>query len=328
MVIVSKPNETGKTQISGDKRDAIIQDAPEDEERRVYEIYTDHNYMVVHISGSNNEGLKIYPQTDENNLDFINPIGVIPFAFYQKGDNTRLPVPSSLGAETTTVNEIMSVILTGGTLNTFGNLVVKHPAKQNLPDTMAASLFAYLKLPQLGGEEKETTADYINPQSDITAFREALAAYAISILDDHGITAGQSLKGQTEHFSSGLDRALASADTTKEVNKLKQSYQTIENQIFNIIKSITEITGMFKFRSERITIIFNKEKPLTSESDLIANVRAKLDLGIITKAKAIIELEPNITLEDAKAIIEEVSKERTELAFNSMGENDNGIIQE
>lgn len=326
VVVVSMPSENGKTRIDGDNRLSIIQDSADDQKERCYEVYTEFNYVKVYVKGSGDK-MDCRYEIDENNPDMVNPIGIIPFVFFQRGDNTITPVASSLGEETVTVNEIMSIILTGGTLNCFGNLIVKHPAKQKLSDEMTSSLFGFIDLPQLEGEAKATEADYINPQSNITAFREAIAAYAISILDDYGITAGQSLKGETESFSSGLDRALASADTTKEVSKTQQYFSKNEQDVFNIIARITDVAGLYKFRSEKISVIYKKEKPLISESEQISNIKEKIALGLITRARAIIELEPNTTIDEAKAQVVEVEQDKARSAQDFL-EGFDGEIQE
>lgn len=312
MVVLSMPTEAGQTQIDGDNRKALIQDSADDQELRCYDIYTDENYRRVHVRGSG-ENMYFKYEIFEDNPNDLNPIGKIPFVFFQRGDTTLTPVPSSLGQETVTINEIMSVILTGGTLNCFGNLIIKHPAGQAISDEIANSLFGFLKLPQVdGADAKPTEADYINPQSNITAFREAVAAYAISILDDYGITAGQSLKGETESFASGLDRALAMADTSKEVSKTQQYFSKNEQELFDIISAITEQAGYYNFISESITVIYKKEKPLISESEQLENIRLKIDLGLITRAQAVRELEPNMTVDEAKEQVIEVEQDKAQ----------------
>ena len=326
MVILSMPSENGKTMITGDNRQSIIQDSADDKQDRYYDVYTRENYIRVKVQGSG-EHMKCFLMYDDSNPDAVNPIGVIPFVFFQRGDNTVTPVTSKLGQETITINEIMSIILTGGTLNCFGNLIIKHPAGQAIEDDIAQSLFGFLKLPQLDGEAKPTEADYINPQSNIEAFREALAAYAISVLDDYGITAGQSLKGDVEQFSSGIDRALASADTTKEVSKTQQAFHSNEQNLFEIIAAITSAAGEYNFTADKIAVIYKKEKPLISEAEQIRNIKDKIALGLITRAQALIELDPNMSIEKAKAQVIEVEQDKARTTTNFIEEL-NGQIQE
>lgn len=307
-VIKSLPTESGRRDIRGDNYDAIIQDEPEDNNLRRYALYTDEYFVKVIVSGDK-KNLKVQYEIDEDNKERKNPLGVIPFVFYQEGDETVLPVHSPIGSQTTTANELMSIIMTGSALQSFGNLIISAPSEQDLPDELQNSLFTYMKLPQIDGEIK-TTADYIQPSPDIPSILEVLARYVISVMDEWGIKSSQSIKGSVQQFSSGIDRLLSFADTFEKVTIMQSSFEKLENQLYRIISKWSELTGFHKFTSQSVNVVYNKQKPLLSEEEILKNIKTKFELGLIEPWEALRELEPNITPDEAKKKIEEIRKNK------------------
>lgn len=321
--IVNFPTNDMYETTDTDGRKAIIQDSHQDQSCRRYAMWSNEQHVVIRYYEIADEKTgaitcKIVYENIDGNEDNRNPLGIIPAVFAQQGDNCALPIINPLTHQTIEYNQQYSVMLTGASLQTFGHLVLKHPAEQKMPDEIYNSLFTYSRLPQVDGEV-ETTLDYLNPSPNLNSNLEVMSNYGHQIITEHLGDGSQNVKG-SDNFTSGLDRMIAMSDITNKIESNQQVYSRAENGLFKIIKKYYEERNDMKFRSENISVKYNKSKPIQSESEILANIEKKIDLGLIERHEALMILDPNISAEAAKDKIEAVKQEKMQNMSDFMGD--------
>jgi len=213
-----------------------------------------------------------------------------------------------------------SIIMSGVSVQTFGQLILKHPQDQTVPDISQQGIFVYLPLPQVGQDEPETSAEYITPSPNIAESLEVFDKYAMNTLREHGLSG--EVSGQNK-FTSGLDRLLIQMDTTEIIEENQQSFQLCENHLLKIIKAFNELTGGPRYQSEDMSVIFKKPRPLQSEKELLEIIEKKLSLGLIEKYEALMILDPNMGDEAAQNKIEKINEQKSlRINFGDQQEED------
>jgi hypothetical protein len=317
--IVNFPNSDLYSSGDTDGINSVIQDSQQDSTKKRYALWTEDQHVVVNCEFANGGALSISYEEIEGNPQNVNDLGMIPATFAQQGDNAALPISNPLTNQTIEFNQQYSVMLTGASLQTFGHLVLSHPADQPMPNEIYNSLFTYSKLPQVEGDTP-TTLDYLNPSPNLDSQLQVLQNYGHQIITEHLGDGSQNVTG-SDNFTSGLDRMIAMSDITNMIEYNQQMYAKCENVLYRIIKSFFDVSDKQKFKSENITIKYSKSKPIVSEAEILANIEKKLAIGLIEKYEALMMLDPNITADNAKKKILLITKERKESMVDMFGDS-------
>jgi hypothetical protein len=305
--IVNFPSSELYSSDDTDGHNAIIQDSQQDTNKKRYALWTKDQHVVVNCEFL--EGVLYFSYEEiEGNPDSINELGMIPACFAQQGDNAALPISNPLTNQTIEFNQQYSVMLTGASLQTFGHLVLSHPSEQAMPSEIYNSLFTYSKLPQVEGDIP-TTLDYLNPSPNLDSQLQVLQNYGHQIISEHLGDGAQTVDGSSD-YTSGLDRMIAMSDITGLIESNQQVYSKCENVLYNIIKAFYDVIDRRKFTSPNIAIKYSKAKPIESEAEILLNIEKKLAIGLIEKYEALMMLDPNITVENAKSKIDIVNIEK------------------
>ena len=299
----------GDRVIRGDGQESLIQDEPEDNEVRNLAIWTDTQHAMLEISGDQGK-LEIKRIPIEGNELGKNDLGKIPATFAQEGDPRFRPAFNALATQTLTLNYLMSVILTGMPLSIFGNMILKRPANQEIPDEFAASPYTYYDLPQVEDGNIETSLDYITPPSNVKDGLEVFEANLKAILDENDVKGGESMDGQD--YTSGFHLALSKLDTTEVIKFNQEHYTDNEKEMYQIFKAYDMALKQNKLRSEDITIIFKEPDPVTSKDERIEQAIKLEQNGFIEPHEKFVILDPSMDLEAAKEKQEVIDKLKAE----------------
>ena len=285
-----------------------IQDSQQDTGCKRFALWSKDQHVVVKYFEANDKTktCRIEYEEIEGNPDNTNPLGMIPAAFAQQGDNAALPIQNPLSDQVVEFNQQYSVMLTGVSLQTFGHLVLKHPEDQKMPDEIYNSLFTYSRLPQKEGEAP-TELDYLNPSPNLSSGSEILKDYCNHIVAEHLGDGSQGIAG-SESFKSGLDRMIAQADVSNIIESNQQVYAQAENTLYQIVKAFYEASNDMRFKSDSITVKYHKAKPIQSEKEILENIDTKIRLGLIERYEAIMALDPNMSEASAKEKIKAVNQ--------------------
>jgi hypothetical protein len=307
MVFMGETNSSAVV-IEGDGQRDEFQGPSEDRKCSTIALWSEKNHVVVNVYGTGKEcRFDVMPLVD--NPQSINVLGEIPAVFTQEGDVQDRPALNNLASQTVTANVMMSTILSGMSAQSFGQLVVKYPEGQTMPDVLQQGMFTFLKLPQAGEGQPETTADYISPKPDLSSSLEVFRGYIAAMLDEHQINAGV-IAGNVEKFTSGLDRLLSQSDTNEVIEGNQEAYAKCEKGIYELIKAFYAAKSEFNFTSESLMVKYIKPSPSMSEKEILENEKVKLDMGIIQKHEVLIALDPNTDEQDAIDRIAEIDSNK------------------
>lgn len=229
----------------------------------------------------------------------LNPFGIIPFIYVPMDCSGYYPYHSSLPRQTIELNANLSVYLTSGNMQ-IGQLVMKYPKNEPL-EFVVSGLMTAMKLPQPTKEGAPgTDAEYISPNPNLEGHKESILTYMMMILDEHGMNSNQVTKSG-EKFTSGFDRLIANADVQDIIEDNQDVYTRLENGVYQVIKAMNDRDGNYTFKSEKLSVKFARPKILTSDSEKLDNLKKKKELGLWEIWELIMDADPNLSEEEAKA---------------------------
>jgi hypothetical protein len=258
------------------------------------------------------------------NEDNINTLGVLPFVFYSQELTPDYPTKSPLLDQAITFNALQSEYLTASNIQGTGQLVIKYPERmEGMFKKMTRGLLSAIKLPQSSSaNDAPTDVQYINPNPDLAGQKEAVMTYMQAVMKEHGITSGSAVG--TETFSSGLERAIANANVDDLIMKKQEQMVEVEKQVFEIVKTYERVVfnrPTFQEQDE-LMVVFRKPKVLMSDSETLMNIEKKMMLGLMSKAEALMVLDPNMTEEEAEDKLEEISEENLNILRGDNGRSE------
>jgi hypothetical protein len=190
-----------------------------------------------------------------------------------------------------------------------GQLILKYPSDQAI-EVVHQGMFTGMKLPQSKNpDDAETSAEYISPNPDLSGHKDSILTFASMILDEQGINSNQ-VVNPNEKFTSGLDRLLSSADVQAIIEENQNKYNDMENEIFEIVKKMSEVLGVYRYSSDSLNIRYLKPKMLISDSENLDNLKKKKELGIFEDWELLQDYNPNLSEQEAKAKIDELKQNR------------------
>jgi hypothetical protein len=315
---------------NGDSFDNLIAEGQGDSssQSRVYAMWSKDHHIIVKVeektlsTASSKVQVSVTYVKNEDNLDNINKLGVIPFVFVSKDLSVDYPNKNPISDQTITFNYLLSEMLAAATVQ-VGQMVVKYPDNEEGNfDKLPNALNAVISLPQPTDGSGETSVEYIQPSPDLAGQKETFMNYLRMVLSEHGIETGSSISGDMQSFSSGLERAIANASVQDIIESNQEMYVDLERKMFRIIKAyealINNQSSVFKDEDE-LQVIFKKPKVLISDAETLANIEKRLSMGLMEEYEALMELDPNLSEKEAKKKLETIRKSKLEKAGSFFG---------
>lgn len=298
LFVLSYPSTDITKSISDGFNQTISESGNADEgTERVYSFWTEREHKIYAVTGKGKD-LRIERRVLEGNELGVNPYGVLPIVDLPKKYDRNYPLPSPLARQCVELNALMSIYLQSGSMQ-VGQLVLKYPSDQAL-EVVHQGLFTGMKLPQSKNpDDAETSAEYISPSPDLAGHKDSILTYASMILDEQGINSNQVIN-PNERFTSGLDRLLNSADVQSIIEENQNKYLDIENDIFLIVKKISEVLGGYRYSSDKVTVRYLKPKMLITDSENLDNLKKKKELGIFEDWELLQDYNPNLSEQEAR----------------------------
>lgn len=322
----SIPNEIS------DGLNQIIQESQFDSgtESKVYALWTKDNHVVavfqkkeVRGTGKTVYEFSVTFVPIDGNPQNINPLGVIPFVYKQKGDSIDYPTANPLPEQSINFNVLYSDLMTAATMQGFGQAVLKYPNDAEIQELELGYMTA-VKLPQSTlPDAAETDFKYVNASPDLEGQQKVYLTYLKQILSEHGINSSQAIAGDVESFASGLDRLIAQADVQWLIQENQEVYFDLENEVFNIVKAWQALIGKNVWADEQeLKIVYPKPTILISDEEKLKNIKMLLDLRLKSRAQALQLIDPNISEDEAQEQIDELDSEGQEIVNSFMQSRD------
>lgn len=273
-----------------------------DKEKSEVALWTDEQHSKFKVNRTHDK-ITIERVAIDDNESGINPLGIIPFVFVSSRSGAQLPFMNNLYLQSIDCNIILSDLHTAGALQGYGQMVFKKPEGIKI-ENMHTGMTTALEIPLVEGALVQADVSYINANPDLAGLERIAYKYMQSIYNDNGITTNV-MNDSANAFSSGFERVVAEADVQSLISCNQNIYNEIEKQVFNIINLYAGIT-----EQGDLSVIYPKPTVLISDKETLENIKTRLDLGLITKAEALMILNPNLKNEEAEERLALIEQEK------------------
>ena len=318
---------------TGDRPRSVRSSASENENQELADDYQFKKYVEKYIVWSpeynfmmNGFGEVIDPETGEasNDIDITSPLageGIMPFFEVSKDKDFEYFVrPSnSLTDFTIEFNALQSDLHTNIKLNGYAVGVLKAPSELQ-PQNQIIGASMLLKLPT-DDPDKVVDFDFVSPSSNIGEISGAVDQFLNYFITSQGLDADViNSQGSSTTYTSGLDRFIATVNKMEAHQDDYDRYKNVEQQIYDIVKAwlrALEGTNLLdnKYRvgsvsdASEVAIEYYKPEMIQTESEMLANFQTKIDLGVMSKVDALMQLKGIEDREQAKELLEEIKEE-------------------
>jgi hypothetical protein len=309
---------------TGDGLDGLLAESQADSgaNSKIYRMWSKDNYVVIKVEEnevSTARGTEVQKSvTYLTNLDNPNNENVlhrIPFVFVSQELAIDYPTLSPVGEQSSKFGAMMSELITAANIQGTSTLVFKYPeSMQGQFDKISNGLMDVIELPQSSSDEDaDTDASYISPAPDLAGQKDSYMSYLEGVLAQHGLNIGQAMSKNVEASSSGIALAIKSANIDDIIASNQQIYVQAEKEMFDIIKVWEQFIGSSVFSDDdELHITFKKPKVLISDKEVLDNIKLRIDMGLMQKFEALMELDPNLSELDAKDKLKEIDTENQE----------------
>lgn len=258
-------------------------------------VYTDDEFDSFYMSGQENTADLI-----EN--EGINVIGTIPFVYGKRQKNRLLPV---LDSDMIKITKAIPVMLTDGAgaqmFQSFTQIYGIDLSFENA--TMSPNVIWSLKSDV--NSDKKPEIGTIKPEADTEKVIQFVTTIFTMWLESKGVRIGSMGSVDGGNASSGIAKIIDEIDVWEIRKKSQEWFEKDEKELWNVklpkihdywIKSgmvkASEVPGLIGDKQLNIHIEFEAPKPMQTRMEEIAEIKAEVDLGVMTMEQAIKRLYP------------------------------------
>ena len=293
-----------------------------------YEIWTDKEYLIIDLQDNN--GVKSVNVKEDKLLEygivkdveglFLNPYGRIPFVYVKKEDFNLIPYPDT---DTLQMTLLIPKLLTD--LN-YAAQFKAHSIFYGIDCEINNISGNHDSFMQINSKEGSTAPQVgtITPSVDIAGVSQQIELQVGLWLQSRGIRAGATGKPYDSQSISGVAKMIDEMDTTQHRKESIQLWTQIEYQLWELISYMHNMAWSqlewqypewrYEFSTDfckNFSINFNQPDPGLSEADEIANIKALMDMGLISKKTALGRLNPTLSEEQVEEVLSDIEMEKT-----------------
>lgn len=294
-----------------------------DGEKEIFYAYTDEEFWAF-----DDDGVTYYPAMEMN--EGVNPYGVIPFFYGNRGQELLPTQDTDLLAMTKTVPKMLSD-LSGSIL--YNSFPIVYTIDVDSAELVRSPNAVWSFKSNLDGT-KTPQVNTISPDADIEATLDFIAKTIAAWLEFRGIKAGN--MGSTDNASvSGISKVMDILDTL-ELRKISQiDMAADEKDFWQVLKVLHnkwidegELTDIQKFTEDfKLVIIFDEPKPIASRKELLDDVKLEVDSGFLPKKKALEILYPDLSPDQIDERLQELEDEKPKLTFTAPIEDEDATTE-
>lgn len=299
-------------------KDDVIADAPSDAgmgHKRLFVWWTQNFHFTTYQDGTFCKQL-----TPE---DGANPIGLLPFVnnaedqdgqfWAQGGDDI---VDGSI-----LVNKVMTDMNFVAYLQGYGQPVI---TGKNLKDRYSlgpnnALIFDY------DTEDPEPKVTFASANPPLDAWMRMVEQYVALLLTTNSLSPSSvSGKLDVNNMASGIAKLIDSSEATNDITDKEEDYTKYEREAFAIIQrwqelllatdecddEFKELTPLPEDIGDTLNLKFHQTQQIMTETDKLANLKARKELGINTELDLIKMDNPDMTEEEAMQKLADIKAER------------------
>jgi hypothetical protein len=294
-----------RTKGSGDKARTV----------EVFHAYTDSEFYSFDSDGDT-------VTADFEGNDGVNPYGVIPFVYGNRGNDVLLPTQDTDTLSLTKMIPVLLTDLSGAIMfQCFSIVYGINVDSKNL--TMSPNAFWDLKsdnVSQLGSGSAPSVGS-IKPEANITEVIQYIMTIFSFWLETRGIRVGGMGSADAGNVSSGIAKMIDEMDATELIQKSQEAFRRDEQAFWSLLKTMNNywvsnaqingvyIPGLWK-EDFAVVTAFDPPTPGVDRQTEVATVKMERDAGFISTRKAIEQLYPDLTPEQVDEQMEEANGDR------------------
>lgn len=288
--------ETVFIKIMGSKSDKI--------DETLLHVYTKDEFDAFYMNGAD------APEYLEENGG-VNLYGVIPFIYGKRQKHKLIP---TLDSDMLSISKAISVMLSDAAgAQMFQCFSILYGIDVNVENlSMNPNAFWSFK----SDDEKKPSVGSIKPEADTQKVMEFVTNIFVLWLETKGIRVGSMGNTQGTSTASGISKIIDEMDAYEVKKKSMQWFQLDEEELWNdklpAIHNFWIKSGML-IDSEAPSLVvgemdieveFEQPQPFISRTEELANVKAEMDMGILTKEMAIKILHPDYSEDTVSELVE------------------------
>jgi len=258
-------------------------------------VYTDTEFDSFYMSGQEKT-------SDLIDNDGVNIVGVIPFVYGKRQKNKLLPVLDSDMIKITKAIPVMLTDAAGAQMfQCFSILYGIDLSFENA--TMSPNVIWSLKSDV--NSDKNPQVGTIKPEADTEKVVQFVTTIFTMWLESKGVRIGSMGSMDGGNSSSGIAKIIDEIDVWEIRKKSQEWFVKDEKELWNVklpkihdywIKSgmvkASEVPGLIGDKELNINVDFEAPKPMQTRMEEIAEIKAEVDLGVMTMGQAIKRLYP------------------------------------
>lgn len=299
LVYSSNPNDSldanifikfmGKRKVSGDK------------EKRIFYTYSNEEFDAFDEDGHS------YMAALEGN-EGVNPYGVIPQVYGNRDANKLIPTQDTDIVAMTKMIPVLMTDLAGAIMFQCFSIIYMINAEESNFELNPNALWIINVDPK---SEKETKIGTIKPEADIDKVLNYIKNVFAFWLETKGIKAGSIGELNGANMASGISKVIDEMDVS-ELRRENSKYFKADEELFwskmihihNAWVDAGYVNGMPKLGDDFVVeITYGDPEPLVNEDAILDREIKKLDKSLTTKERALQRIEPDISDDIIKEII-------------------------
>lgn len=266
-------------------------------------------------------------QKEGQKIDITSPLaseGILPFFEVAKEKDFEFFVRAGNALTDFTIefNEKLSDLSMNAKMNGYAVAILKSPSDVK-PQNLVIGHSQIVHLPT-DDPDKLVDFQFSAPNSnigEISDFVDNLLNYFITSSGLGGDVVNS--KGETQKAQSGIDRFLQMIQKVEAHQDDYEKFRCLEQDIYQIVKAwLRVLNGTDKLDSKyqianlnpdsEISVEFYKPEEVQTETERLSNIEKKIELGVMSKKEAIMELRSIEDDEQAMELLKEIQNEETE----------------
>lgn len=255
--------------------------------------------------------------------DLTNPIGMIPGVTSAENQNGRYWATG--GQDIVDGAILINTMLTDRNAIMFmqgwGQMVI---TGQHIPDTFTVGPNHALVLKyDSNKDEAKPEVTVVNSNPPLAEWANGIAQYLAMLLSTNGLSVRSvAVSSDMAQFPSGLAMLIDKSELTESIEDNQQDFYWIEMKEWEVIKRYHNLLHARKLLTADFMLVgalpekmivtpkFEAQKTeVVTESERLANMKAKKEIGIVSQLDLIMEENPGMSKEDAQKKLTEIKAE-------------------
>lgn len=247
----------------------------------------------------------------------VNPFGVIPFYYGNRGNDILLPVQDTDIVALTKMIPMLLTDLSGAILfQCFSIMWGIDINAENL--TMSPNAFWSLKSDATS--DKKPSVGTIKPEADIEKVISFVMTTFALWLETKGIRVGSMGAVDASNLSSGISKLIDEMDTSELIEKSQTNFAKEENEFWKMYAPMNnywvanslilpEYNKGLLGNDFNVQVLFDQPEPLTDRKTMVDTQKAEVDAGFTSRKRAIVKLNPDMTPEQVDELMLEIDQD-------------------